>query len=128
MSKEYIIEYARSGRANCRGTCHKKIEKGELRLGSIATNPTYESVYWRHWNCRTAAVMKNIEDVSHMSGFGDLSNDDQIKLKKTFEDFKLQPPPTKSTKSKRKGDELDENKVHEIIPKEDKKISKKSKK
>jgi hypothetical protein len=54
---DYSIEPSRSNRANCRGKCHTKIEKGVLRIGVTTERGGYEdmcsysSTRWYHLEC-----------------------------------------------------------------------------
>ncbi|KAG8893962.1 hypothetical protein FRB99_001605, partial [Tulasnella sp. 403] len=65
----FIIEYARSGRAACRGydSCGQVIDKGTLRLGTKElTNVrgrVVVSTSWKHWECVTTDDLKNVKRI-----------------------------------------------------------------
>ena len=45
----YAVQYSKSNRAKCAAgkSCDQKIEKDELRLGSVFGEP--QITKWRHW-------------------------------------------------------------------------------
>ena len=53
MPTVYRVEEASSGRAVCRNTDSKtnnvKIEKGELRFGTLIEIHEHQSWQWKHW-------------------------------------------------------------------------------
>ncbi|KAI9609803.1 hypothetical protein KEM48_002718 [Puccinia striiformis f. sp. tritici PST-130] len=60
------------------------------------------SFKWRHWGCLTSPVLKNVSNelegkIEELDGFEELQPADQDKIKKAFEDGKVDPadlPPT----------------------------------
>ena len=48
----YSVEYAKSNRAACRGTCKNKIDKGIVRIGkSFPGDGDYLMTHWYHLAC-----------------------------------------------------------------------------
>ncbi|KAI7952753.1 hypothetical protein MJO29_008384, partial [Puccinia striiformis f. sp. tritici] len=101
----YRVEYASSGRAKCNGRkpCHgTMIPKGQIRFGTWVTLHEHGSFKWRHWGCLTSPVLKNVSNelegkIEELDGFEELQPADQDKIKKAFEDGKVDPadlPPT----------------------------------
>ncbi|KAJ7367800.1 hypothetical protein DFH08DRAFT_5992 [Mycena albidolilacea] len=88
----YRLEYAVSGRAKCKGAkpCNgTTIGKGELRLGTLVEVMGKTSFAWRHYYCISKKVFSNMkkihEDSSEVDGFEDLSEEDQARFSKAFE-------------------------------------------
>jgi len=98
----YRIEYAKSGRAACKGpkACKdsgedSKMEKGSLRLGSVTKMPgadgdSHDTAFWRHWGCVTEKVITNMRDevgeAAELDGYEELTPEDQEKIKQAFVD------------------------------------------
>ncbi|EXJ88040.1 hypothetical protein A1O1_04967 [Capronia coronata CBS 617.96] len=75
----YRFELAKTGRANCQNSACKaaglKIEKGELRFGTLVSFQDHFTWKWKHWGCVTPAQIKNIqEQVGPLEGL-DLDDD-----------------------------------------------------
>lgn len=56
-----IIEYARSGRAKCKG-CRKAIKKDDLRLGVMVEGPFGQGHMWYHLECSAGHIMEKLEE------------------------------------------------------------------
>ncbi|CAM0140709.1 unnamed protein product [Umbelopsis sp. WA50703] len=114
----YHIEYAKSSRAKCKGpkkTCpveDRKIQGGELRLGSEIEGEGYTGVAWRHWydaeqsvnaiittqqtitfcfrKCTTPKVLQNLAALENIEedliGFTELHDEDQERVKTALEE------------------------------------------
>ncbi|WFD21342.1 4-carboxymuconolactone decarboxylase [Malassezia caprae] len=96
----YRVEYASTGRATCKGPkpCSgTKIEKNELRLGSLTEIQGHTAMAWRHWGWYVtradlsttervlANMRKEIEDVTQdLDGFEVLDAADQEKVLAAF--------------------------------------------
>ena len=75
----YCVEYAASNRSTCKG-CKTKIDKGELRLGTITPGPgDYDMTAWRHLMCQKHP--KGMQDPNELSGLGALRPEDQKKVR-----------------------------------------------
>jgi len=101
----YRVEYASSGRAKCNGRKPCKgtaIGKGQIRFGTWVTVHENGAFKWRHWGCLTSSVLKNVSEelegkISELDGFEELEVGDQEKIKKAFEEGRVDPddvPPT----------------------------------
>merc|ERR1719203_2512572 len=78
----YVAEYAKSGRAGCKG-CKGKIEQGSLRLGTITAGPgDYDMTAWRHLECQKKP--KNLSSVDEIEGLATLKAEDLEKIKEWF--------------------------------------------
>merc|ERR1719203_1534440 len=79
----YVAEYAKSGRAGCKG-CKGKIEQGSLRLGTITAGPgDYDMTAWRHPECQKKP--KNLSSANEIEGLAALKAEDQEKVQAWFE-------------------------------------------
>ncbi|KAG9775777.1 hypothetical protein KCU88_g5058, partial [Aureobasidium melanogenum] len=60
----YRFELAKTGRAKCQACkdARPKIEKGELRLGTLVNIQDHFTWKWKHWGCVTPAQVKNFQD------------------------------------------------------------------
>ncbi|PWN49636.1 zf-PARP-domain-containing protein [Violaceomyces palustris] len=96
----YRIEYAPSNRSACKGAipCKgTKINKGELRLGTLAEIAGNQSFFWRHWGCVTDRVLNNMQDkdgldtADDLDGFEDLRPEDQERVRRAFEQGHVAP-------------------------------------
>ncbi|XP_068246196.1 DNA ligase 3 [Palaemon carinicauda] len=97
-SLPFCAEYDKRGAAKCK-KCKEKIEKGQLRIGKIASNPFSESggdmKLWHHLECifetfkRARATTKKIDDpYDDIDGFADLESDDKKKINELIDDLK----------------------------------------
>ncbi|KAI9726178.1 MAG: hypothetical protein M1828_001851 [Chrysothrix sp. TS-e1954] len=94
MPTAYRVEEASTGRAVCRSTECKtnvvKIDKGELRFGTLVEIKEHQSWQWKHWGCVTPLQLGNWKDMSsgdmdYVDGYDDLSADNQAKVKRCIE-------------------------------------------
>jgi len=75
----YCVEYAKSNRSSCKGTCKAKIDKGAIRIGTTKPGPgDYDMTSWRHLECQKKP--KDLASVDDMSGLLALSEADQQKV------------------------------------------------
>lgn len=124
----YHIEYAKSGRAKCKGpkkTCpseDRSIKGGDLRLGSEIESTGFTGVAWRHWKCTTPKVLEHLsglDSLEDLVGFSELHEEDQERVRKAVEEGHV---------SETEGDDEEEKKEEEkpkAKPKASKKASKK---
>ena len=83
--KGFKIEYAKSGRAGCKG-CGEKIAEQCLRLGKMIPSPHFDGFVpqWHHVKCWFGKKNSTIPDgIADIEGFMDIGYDDQ-KLIKDF--------------------------------------------
>ncbi|XP_051908045.1 poly [ADP-ribose] polymerase 1 isoform X1 [Hippocampus zosterae] len=82
--KLYKAEYAKSGRASCKG-CKENIAKDSLRMAIMVQSPMFDGKvpHWHHFSCfwQRAAV----QSPSDIDGFSTLRWEDQDKVKKAIE-------------------------------------------
>ncbi|RPD56945.1 zf-PARP-domain-containing protein [Lentinus tigrinus ALCF2SS1-7] len=93
----YRLEYTRSSRSRCTGPRPWKgtnIEKGGLRFGSFAGNMAFPWE-WRHWGCVTPHILNNLKksfsQAEELDGFDELSEEDQERVKKAWEEGHVAP-------------------------------------
>ncbi|KAI0747052.1 poly polymerase and DNA-ligase Zn-finger region-domain-containing protein [Daedaleopsis nitida] len=114
----YRLEYASTGRAKCTGPkpCKgSQLPKGELRFGSLVDFQGKTSFQWRHWGCVTPKIITNMKnsfnEADELDGFDDLSEEDQERIKKAWEDGHVAPEDVPETAQKADGeDDEDEDK------------------
>jgi DNA repair protein RAD16 len=70
----YVIECAKSGRANCR-RCDCKIDGKSVRVGLIIEGDWGLFTRWQHLDC--TVFHSSIESVSKLDGFNELSSEHQ---------------------------------------------------
>ncbi|OSD02708.1 zf-PARP-domain-containing protein [Trametes coccinea BRFM310] len=111
----YRLEYAKQARAKCTGPkpCKgTKIEKGELRFGSLVDFRGNTSFQWRHWGCVTPKIINNMKDklgeVEELDGFEELEEEDQERVKKAWEEGHVAPEDVPETARKPEGEEGDD--------------------
>lgn len=75
---EYIVELAKSGRAECK-KCQSKIEKCDLRVGVIIEGDWGVFTRWQHLRC--TVFDKSIRNAESLDGYIDLDIESQEKLK-----------------------------------------------
>ena len=79
------VEYAKSGRSVCSlKECSKAIDKGCVRIGTGAMMPGVDELRykWRHLCCFTKRQLASVSSVDGISGFEDLTPDDQMLVRK----------------------------------------------
>ncbi|XP_041673808.1 poly [ADP-ribose] polymerase-like isoform X2 [Drosophila eugracilis] len=88
--KDFGIEYAKSSRSTCRG-CEQKIMKDEVRLRKTVYDTEVGMRYggqplWHHLACfaQLRSDLGWLDSGENMSGFTNLSNDDQIEVQKVL--------------------------------------------
>jgi len=74
----YIVELAKSGRAECR-RCDKKISNKELRVGVVIESSMGIFTRWQHLNC--TVFHKSIKSVILLDGYFELGKEDQELLR-----------------------------------------------
>eukprot|EP00854_Cymbomonas_tetramitiformis_P021667 gene21667-26060_t len=72
--KTYTVEYAKSGRAQCKG-CKEKIDKDVARIGEHADNDGQVFTKWFHVRC-FKIPKKNPPSDTDFGGYEDLTSDD----------------------------------------------------
>ncbi|KAG7097607.1 hypothetical protein E1B28_004941 [Marasmius oreades] len=84
---KFRLDYAASNRSKCKA-CSHPIDKNVLRLG-ISTPFRGKFTYlWRHWGCIKNEELEEIQQVGNLSavsGYSDLLEEDQIRLSKAVE-------------------------------------------
>jgi len=110
----YHIEYAKSGRAKCKGpkkTCpspYRDIQSGELRLGSEIESTGFTGTAWRHWKCTTAKVLENLATLDNieedMVGFSELHDEDKERVKKAIEEGQVSETEGNDEKEEKKAE------------------------
>ncbi|CCM01220.1 uncharacterized protein FIBRA_03268 [Fibroporia radiculosa] len=87
----YRLEYSSSSKAKCNGPkpCKgTKIEKEELRFGTLVDIKGNTSFSWRHWGCVTRQIIvnakKSFDDAEDLDGFEELTEEDQEKIRKAW--------------------------------------------
>ncbi|KAK4971137.1 hypothetical protein LTR66_011511 [Elasticomyces elasticus] len=94
MPTAYRVELANSNRAGCqRAECKKeaiKIQKGELRQGTLIEIQEHQSWKYRHWGCVTPAVIQNMQELSGgdmdlVDGYDELPEESQHKVRTALE-------------------------------------------
>ncbi|ETN44166.1 uncharacterized protein HMPREF1541_10716 [Cyphellophora europaea CBS 101466] len=84
----YRFEQAKTARAVCRNTACKKaeikIQKGELRMGTLVTIKDHTSWHWKHWGCVTPLQIENLQ---YMLEGLDLEKDDEMEVIDGWEDL-----------------------------------------
>ncbi|KAI9669656.1 MAG: hypothetical protein M1831_007352 [Alyxoria varia] len=100
MVTSYRVELAKTGRSGCRDThCQKanvKIEKGDLRFGTLVEIKGQQSWFWKHWGCVTPKQLFNWKDVcggdpALMDGLDELEPSLQEKVKRAVETLQIAP-------------------------------------
>nr|XP_023025730.1 poly [ADP-ribose] polymerase [Leptinotarsa decemlineata] len=80
MDLPYLAEYAKSGRASCKG-CKSTISKGELRLAVMVQSPFHDgkNPNWHHFDCFfNKQRPKTTDDIDH---YESLRVEDQDRIK-----------------------------------------------
>lgn len=86
METNYFAELSKSSRSKCSlAKCKKIIEKGELRFGSAFEINSRRMVKYRHWNCLTPKIIKNIGSMDNMAICGEVDEENIKIIQKTFE-------------------------------------------
>ncbi|KAH9000776.1 hypothetical protein EDB86DRAFT_451499 [Lactarius hatsudake] len=108
----YRLEYAKNNRAKCKGPkpCNGTVlDKGTLKLGSMADYRGHPSFAWRHWGCTTAAIITNLKksfsEADELDGFDELQPADQDKIRKAWEDGQVADEDVPETARKAQGDD-----------------------
>ncbi|XP_057662049.1 poly [ADP-ribose] polymerase [Diorhabda carinulata] len=112
--KDFRIEYAKSGRAGCRG-CEQKILKDELRISKKDFETEVGRKYggqdmWHHVSCfaQLRSDLGYFESGDKLPGFKGLSKDDQENVKKQIVAIKQEDvPPVKKMKTEDDVDKKD---------------------
>jgi SNF2 family DNA or RNA helicase len=71
---EYILEIAKSGRAECK-KCHSKIAKDELRVGVVMHGDRWVTTNWQHVQC--TIFPPTMQACEALNGFCSLPEDQQ---------------------------------------------------
>ncbi|CDO71198.1 hypothetical protein BN946_scf184845.g69 [Trametes cinnabarina] len=100
-----VAFYASFARRSCKGT---KIEKGELRFGSLVDFKGNTNFSWRHWGCVTPKIISNMkekfDEADELDGFEDLNEEDQERIKKAWEEGHVAPEDVPETARKPEGE------------------------
>lgn len=75
---EYVVELAKSGRAECK-KCEQKIKKFELRVGVIVEGDWGLLTRWQHLSC--TVFDRSVRNAESLDGYIDLDLDSQEILK-----------------------------------------------
>lgn len=132
--KDYTMEYAKSGRAMCRG-CENKILKGEVRISKKDFDDERARMYgpvdrWHHVDCfvKKRAELEFFDSGENLPGFFTLSADDKKmvreKLKKTEVKRKAEDEPDTATKKIKTEEEETMRKQNKILFRHRDKLSK----
>jgi hypothetical protein len=79
----YMVEYAKSGRAKC-NKCKAMITKDMVRIGKQAESSVdHTSCKWHHIRCFNPP--RTLRSPSALSGFDDLSADEQREIEAQFQ-------------------------------------------
>lgn len=85
-------------------------------ISPACTNPLLFRAY-RHWGCVTPKVISNMKEIfenaEDLDGFDDLNDEDQEKLRKAWEDGKVDPADVPESAKKPEGEEDDEEEEEE---------------
>uniref|UniRef100_A0A7S4SGE2 PARP-type domain-containing protein n=1 Tax=Alexandrium monilatum TaxID=311494 RepID=A0A7S4SGE2_9DINO len=83
----YKVELAKSNRSACKA-CKEKIDKGEVRFGSLVDMGGYGSYHWRHAKCITPKQAENVESklgsCESLGGYALLTPGQKAQLCKVF--------------------------------------------
>lgn len=84
-AKDYGIEYAKSGRAECRG-CEQKILKDQVRVKKVSYDSEVGMKYggqplWHHLDCfaKLRTELGWFSDAAQLPGYNDLKKEDKAK-------------------------------------------------
>lgn len=109
--KDYVLEYAKSGRATCRG-CELKILKDEIRISKKDFESDIGKRYggqdmWHHLNCfaKLRSELGFFECGDKLPGFKGLKPDDQKEVKKQIPAIKQEGDGPDVKKVKKEEDE-----------------------
>eukprot|EP01041_Mallomonas_annulata_P005925 gene5925-11955_t len=86
----YIVELAKSGRAECK-RCDEKIGMKELRVGVVIDCPMGIFTRWTHLKC--TVFHKSVESAILLDGYFELDSDTQEMLQKRVESSKFEKDP-----------------------------------
>lgn len=97
--KDFGIEYAKSGRANCRG-CEQKILKDQIRIKKVVYDTEVGRKYggetlWHHVECfaQVRTDLGWLEKGEFLPGFDSLKEEDKSEVKKALPAMKLEDVP-----------------------------------
>lgn len=97
--KDFKIEYAKSGRATCRG-CEQKIMKEEVRISKKDFTTEVGMKYggqdmWHHVTCfaKLRSELGYYESADKLTGFKTLNKDDQAEVRKALPAIKQEDVP-----------------------------------
>uniref|UniRef100_A0A1B0BYD9 Poly [ADP-ribose] polymerase n=1 Tax=Glossina palpalis gambiensis TaxID=67801 RepID=A0A1B0BYD9_9MUSC len=124
--KDFGIEYAKSGRAACRG-CEQKILKDQLRIRKTVYDTEVGMKYggqalWHHCECfaQLRGELGWLDTGSNLPGFDTLGKEDQEKVKKALPSVKSEDVPVPKKAKLEKLDEEDEKINKELLQKVEK--------
>ncbi|XP_017099086.2 poly [ADP-ribose] polymerase isoform X1 [Drosophila bipectinata] len=119
--KDFGMEYAKSGRASCRG-CEQKISKDTIRIRKTVYDTEVGMKYggqplWHHLECfaqlRTELGWLACGD--NMTGFSNLKSEDQHDVKRVLPKIKSEElPPTKKIKMETTEDNKDQKIIKQL--------------
>jgi len=94
----YKLEYCPNNRAACKGPAPckgTKLNKGEIRFGTVVDFRGNKSMSYRHYGCITAKVWTNLKKAygapEEIEGFDELNDTDKEKFRKAWEEGKVDP-------------------------------------
>jgi DNA repair protein RAD16 len=87
---EYILEKAKSGRAECK-KCNTKIAKDELRIGVVVQGDRWITTNWQHVHC--TIFPPTIQVVEALNGFCSLSTEHQNLIRERVRSSKSEVDP-----------------------------------
>ncbi|GAB4822518.1 hypothetical protein N2152v2_009564 [Parachlorella kessleri] len=93
----YIVEYAVSGRAKC-SKCRELIPQRSLREGVSFEAAFGMGTTWKHWDCVSDVVLRNIGCVGNLKGWDELEPTDLQRVETSF----LDPPKLRRISHKKK--------------------------
>ncbi|GJJ06235.1 hypothetical protein Clacol_000425 [Clathrus columnatus] len=92
-AQDHVFQYAKTGRAKCRGGCGDNIAQGTLRYGMKYVDQEYgETTMWSHWECASKAL-RNLAGVNlnYVPGFRALRLQDQERVQRDVRARKILP-------------------------------------
>ncbi|XP_065370938.1 poly [ADP-ribose] polymerase [Calliphora vicina] len=119
--KDFSVEYAKSGRAACRG-CEQNILKGQVRIRKTVHDTEIGMKYggqalWHHVECfaQLRGELGWFDTGENLPGFKSLKDEDKADIKKALPIIKIEDcPPAKKAKVE-KLDEEDEQSTKELV-------------
>lgn len=85
----HFVEYSKSSKAKCNAgrLCSDPIKRGTLRMGTTfqSRSLAVPMTKYRHWDCVTKRVLKNVGSISNLQNLSVLTPDDRKRVQHAFE-------------------------------------------